>query len=55
MAMKKKFEEEGIYYCGRMSPLAKEELYILYQKGMTVKDLSLKYGILPQRVKAIVF
>ena len=42
-------------YVGRMSPHAKEELYLLYQKGMTVKDLSLKYGILPQRVKAIVF
>lgn len=27
----------------------------MYQKGMTIKDLSLKFGILPQRVKAIVY
>lgn len=38
-----------------MSPIAKEELFQNYVKGMTIKDLSLKYGILPQRVKAIVF
>jgi hypothetical protein len=38
-----------------MSPHAKEELYREYLKGMTVKDLSLKYGVLPQRVKAIVY
>ena len=42
-------------YHGRMSPGAKEELYRLYLSGMTIKDLSLKYGIMPQRVKAIVF
>jgi hypothetical protein len=34
-------------YNGRMSPIGKEELYRSYLKGMTVKDLSLKYGILP--------
>lgn len=48
----------GIYeiqYNGRMSPYAKEELYRTYLNGMTIKDLSLKYGIMPQRVKAIVF
>ena len=33
-------------YYGRLSPFAKEILYREYQKGMTVKDLSLKYGIL---------
>jgi hypothetical protein len=38
-----------------MSPVAKEELYLNYMKGMTIKDLSLKYGALPQRVKAIIF
>jgi uncharacterized protein YjcR len=38
-----------------MSPFGKEEVYRNYLKGMTIKDLSLKYGILPQRVKAIVF
>ena len=40
---------------GRLSPVAKERLYRTYQQGATVKDLSLKYGILPERVKAIVF
>jgi hypothetical protein len=38
-----------------VSPIAKEEIYLSYQKGMTIKELSLKYGILPQRVKAIIF
>jgi len=42
-------------YNGRMSPHGKEEVYRHYLNGMTVKDLSLKYGILPQRVKAIVY
>jgi len=48
-------ELSDIQYNGRLSPVAKEELYRLYLKGTTIKDLSLKYGILPQRVKAIVF
>jgi len=51
----KGLEQQGIQYNGRMSPIAKEELYHNYQKGVTIKDLSLKYGILPQRVKAIIF
>lgn len=38
-----------------MSYQGKEDLFLHYQKGMTIKDLSLKYGILPQRVKAIIF
>jgi hypothetical protein len=38
-----------------MSPAGKEKLYVDYQKGMTVKDLSLKFGILQERVKAIIF
>ena len=38
-----------------MSPFAKEAVYRQYLKGATVKDLSLKFGILPQRVKAIVY
>ena len=40
---------------GRMSPQSKEQLYRSYLQGTTIKDLSLKYGILPQRVKAIVY
>jgi len=46
---------QDVKFYGRLSPLAKEQIYRLYQKGMTVKDLSLKFGILPQRVKAVVF
>ena len=45
---------EDVYY-GRMSPFSKEVLYRDYLKGMTTKDLSLKFGILQQRVKAIVY
>lgn len=48
-------EQQHILHFGRMSPQAKEELYRSYMTGTTVKDLSLKYGILPQRVKAIVY
>jgi len=42
-------------YNGRMSPFVKETIYREYQRGMTIKDLSLKYGILHMRVKAIIF
>lgn len=55
LKMKRRLAAEGIQYNGRMSPAAKEELYRYYLNGMTVKDLSLRYGILPQRVKAIVY
>lgn len=41
-------------YAGRLSPLVKERLYREYQKGTSVKDLSLKFGILQARVKAII-
>lgn len=51
----KGLEQQDIQYNGRMSPIAKEELYRNYEKGMKIKDLSLKYGVLPQRVKAIIF
>jgi hypothetical protein len=40
---------------GRLSPFAKELVYRNYLKGATVKDLSLKFGILAQRVKAIIY
>ena len=40
---------------GRMSPAAKQRLYESYQQGATIKDLSLKYGIFPERVKAIIY
>jgi len=38
-----------------MSPIAKEKIYRLYLKGTTIKDLSLKFGALPQRIKAIIY
>lgn len=40
---------------GRVSPWCKEEIYRNYMEGWTVKDLSYKYGLLPERVKAIVW
>ena len=40
---------------GRLSPHAKEDIYQLYNQGWTCNDLSLKYGILPERVKAVVW
>ena len=43
------------YVFGRMSPQGKEQLYRSYLQGTKIKDLSLKYGILPQRVKAIIY
>ena len=48
------FDEDDMFH-GRMSPFAKEMLYRNYMKGATVKDLSLKYGVIPQRVKAIIW
>lgn len=55
LKMKRRLSAMNIRYNGRMSPAAKEELYRYYLNGMTVKELSLRYGVLPQRVKAIVF
>jgi len=40
---------------GRVSPWAKEDIYRLYLQGMTIKDLSLKFGLLPERIKFIVY
>ena len=40
---------------GRLSPQVKENIYREYLTGTSVKDLSLNYGILPARVKAIVY
>ena len=54
-ALKDDFNESHIEYKGRMSPMAKENVYRDYLKGTSVRDISLKYGILPQRVKCIVF
>jgi hypothetical protein len=48
-------QEDDATNCGRVSPWCKEEIYRNYLEGWTVKDLSYKYGLLPERVKAIVF
>ncbi len=40
---------------GRVSPVLKEELFKLWSEGWNVEDLSLRYGILPNRVKAIIW
>lgn len=55
LKMARNLEMNDIQYNGRISPLAKEEIYRTYLKGTTIKELSLKYGILPQRVKAVIF
>jgi len=53
--MTQEWDDTEVQFQGRMSPYAKEKLYRAYQMGATVKDLSLKYGILPQRVKAVIY
>ena len=53
--MFERFEDEENGYQGRMSPFGKELVYRNYLKGASVKDLSLRFGILPQRVKAIIW
>ena len=40
---------------GRLSPFAKEEIYDLYKQGWTVNDISHKFGILTERVHAVIF
>lgn len=40
---------------GRVSPVVKEELFMLWSQGWNVEELSLRYGILPNRVKAIIW
>lgn len=39
----------------RLSFNAKFELFDLFNKGWSVRDLSLRYGIMPDRVKAIIY
>ena len=55
LKMARNMEMNDIQYNGRISPLAKEEIYRTYLKGTTIEELSLKFGILPQRVKAVIF
>lgn len=39
----------------RLSFKAKFELFSLFNEGWSVRDLSLRYGIMPYRVKAIIY
>lgn len=39
----------------RMSQFGRQRVYNDYMKGMNVRDISIKYGILPERVLAIVW
>ncbi|KRX03431.1 hypothetical protein PPERSA_02810 [Pseudocohnilembus persalinus] len=39
----------------RLSPTAKEQIFKLYAKGWSVRDLSSRFGILPERVKAVIW
>lgn len=40
---------------GRVSPWAKEEIFRLYLEGWSIRDLSIRFGILPERAKAIIW
>jgi hypothetical protein len=53
--MAKNWEDHDITYHGRLSPFAKEMIYRNYQKGATIKAMSLRFGVLPQRIKAIIW
>eukprot|EP01017_Pseudomicrothorax_dubius_P046764 TRINITY_DN8288_c0_g1_i3.p1 TRINITY_DN8288_c0_g1~~TRINITY_DN8288_c0_g1_i3.p1 ORF type:complete len:433 (+),score=96.28 TRINITY_DN8288_c0_g1_i3:55-1353(+) len=39
----------------RLSPNARAQIYQMYLEGWTVRDLSIRFGILPERVKAVVW
>lgn len=47
--------DQGNKFLGRLSPFAKELIYRNYMKGATIKELSLRFGVLAQRVKAIIW
>jgi len=40
---------------GRVSPYAKEEIFRLYKEGWSIRDLSLRFGLLPERLKFIIW
>jgi hypothetical protein len=49
----KKDSNKNEEYVPKLSPWRQEEIYRLYLEGWNVKDLSYKFGILPERVKAV--
>ena len=40
---------------GRVSPWAREEIFKLHKEGWTERDLSVRFGLLPERVRAIIW
>jgi len=40
---------------GRVSPWAREEIYKLHLEGWSIRDLSIRYGLLPERLKFIIW
>jgi len=42
-------------FFGRVSPQARENIYHLHLQGWTIRDLSIKYGLIPERLKAIIY
>jgi hypothetical protein len=51
-----KFNELGSNYkYPRMSPQAKHRMYNDYVKGMNVRDICLKYGVMSERAYAIIW
>jgi len=40
---------------GRVSPWAREEIYKLHLEGWSIRDLSVRYGLLPERLKFIIW
>jgi len=49
----RRYRDDEIF--GRLSPHARESIYQLYLQGWTVRDLSIRFGIIPERVKAVVW
>ncbi|EGR26976.1 hypothetical protein IMG5_203750 [Ichthyophthirius multifiliis] len=39
----------------RLSPKARDDIYELYQKGWSIKDICTRYGIIPERTKAVIW
>ncbi|EAR94450.1 hypothetical protein TTHERM_00046550 (macronuclear) [Tetrahymena thermophila SB210] len=40
---------------GRLSCKARDDIYELYQKGWSIKDICTRYGIVPERAKAVIW
>ncbi len=46
---------ENGHFTLRLSPYAKQEMYLLHQRGWSVNELSGKFGVLAERVRAILW